>query len=118
MASRFPVQKMCKALGVSRSGYYAHLKKPKAARKARDQQLKPKVRQSFSRSKGRYGSPRIMMELRREGERCGKNRVARLMREEGLRQKQAPLASAHYAERSEAWSRAKPARPGAKARSA
>lgn len=87
MAERFPVEKMCRVLGVSRSGYYVHRNKPVRPRRLRDEQLKAKVSQSFVRSKGNYGSPRIMMELRREGERCGKNRVARLMREQGLRAK-------------------------------
>ncbi len=87
MATRFPVQKMCKALGVSRSGYYAHRKKPVSARRKQDEQLKVKIRTSFKRSRRSYGSPRIMLDLRGQGERCGKNRVSRLMREEGLRAK-------------------------------
>lgn len=87
MADRFPVERMCTTLGVSRSGYYAFLNKPPGTRRIRDEQLKPRIRHSFDRSRASYGSPRIMMELRREGERCGKNRVARLMREEGLRAK-------------------------------
>jgi transposase InsO family protein len=87
MASQFPVHKMCRALGVSRSGYYVHLSKPAGSRRTRDEQLKPRIHSTFERSKGSYGSPRIMMELRREGERCGKNRIARLMREQGLRAK-------------------------------
>lgn len=87
MAGQFPVEKMCGTLGVSRSGYYAHQDKPRTPRRLRDESLKPKVRQSFARNEGRYGSPRILLDLRREGERCGKNRIARLMREQGLRAK-------------------------------
>lgn len=87
MAGRFPIQKMSRALGVSRSGYYAHALKPARARRVRDEQLKPKIRRAFVHNKGNYGSPRIAIEMRREGERCGKNRVARLMREQGLRAK-------------------------------
>jgi putative transposase len=85
VASRYPVLKVCKALGVSRSGYYARKKRPPSNRSCRDAQLKPKVREAFERNKARYGSPRIMMELRREGEQLGKNRVARLMRQQGLK---------------------------------
>ena len=68
MAGQFPVEKMCGALGVSRSGYYAHQDKPRTPRRLRDESLKPKVRQSFARNDGRYGSPRILLDLRREGE--------------------------------------------------
>jgi putative transposase len=87
VASRYPVVKACQALGVSRSGYYARKKRPPSARRRRDAELKPKVRQAFERNKRNYGSPRIMIELRREGERLGKNHVARLLREQGLKAK-------------------------------
>jgi putative transposase len=87
MARRFPINKTCRALGVSRSGYYKHTSKALCARRMHDEQLKPVIRETFRKNKGRYGSPRVMRELKREGQRCGKNRVARLMREEGLRAK-------------------------------
>jgi putative transposase len=85
MARRFSVERLCKVLGVSRSGYYAHRKRGPSAHQQRDEQLKPKIQQAFASSKRRYGSPRIMRQLQRDGERCGRNRVARLMREMGLR---------------------------------
>ena len=87
MAKQFPVQKMCKVLKVSRSGFYAQRKKPLRKRYVQDDMLRKKIRKSFDRNQRRYGSPRIMIELRREGDRHGKNRIARLMREEGLRAK-------------------------------
>jgi putative transposase len=85
MADQFPVRTLCNALEVSRSGYYAHRKKPLGRRYLQDDLLTPKIRETFERSKRRYGSPRIMMQLRREGERISKNRVARLMRKGGMR---------------------------------
>lgn len=87
MAGRFPIGAMCRALGVSRSGYYAHAHKPSRPRRVEDERLRGRIRESFTRNRGSYGSPRIAMEMRREGERCGKNRVARLMCEQGLRAK-------------------------------
>jgi transposase InsO family protein len=87
MAGRFPVKKMCNTLRVSRSGYYMHKKKPVSKRKLRDRDLKPKILQSYQRSRKTYGSPRIMQDLRKQGERTSKNRVARLMREQGIRAK-------------------------------
>lgn len=76
---------MCKALEISRSGYYAHRTKPARKRRREDRELKSKIRRSFKDGRGVHGSPRIRTALAREGVRCGKNRIARLMREEGLR---------------------------------
>lgn len=87
MASRYPVGQACRALGVSRSGFYARRKRPASRRSQRDQELKSQVRRAFLGSRRSYGSPRITMQLHREGERVGKNRVARLMREDNLRAK-------------------------------
>jgi putative transposase len=85
MAKRFSVERLCKVLGVSRSGYYAYHKRGPSAHQERDEQLKMKIQQAFASRKRRYGSPRVMRQLQRDGERCGRNRVARLMREMGLR---------------------------------
>ena len=48
----------------------------------------PSVAESFTRSRGTYGSPRVQADLRARGERCGKNRVARLLRARGQRARQ------------------------------
>jgi len=85
MAKHYPVEPVCKALHVSRSGFYAHRIKPDRPRRRRDAELKPKIRKVFEQSRHNYGSPRIMIELRREGERLGRNRILRLMREQGLK---------------------------------
>ena len=87
MVQHYPVQPVCKALDVSRSGFYAHRTKPCRPRRKRDAELKPKIRKAFEQSRRTYGSPRILIELKREGERCGRNRVRRLMSEERLRPK-------------------------------
>lgn len=87
MAKQYPIEPTCKALGVSRSGFYSHRTKPQRPRRKRDAQLRPKIRKAFEQGRRTYGSPRILLELKREGERCGRNRIARLMREEGLRAK-------------------------------
>jgi transposase InsO family protein len=76
---------MCGKLDVSRSGFYAWLKRPASARRVRDQALERRVVEHFEESDGVYGSPRIHALLRRRGEHVGRKRVARLMR--GLRLK-------------------------------
>ncbi len=85
VAQDYPVQAACQALGISRSGYYAHKQKPERPLRKGDQELKPKIRKAFEKSRGTYGTPRIRMELGREGVRCGRRRIGRLMRDEGLK---------------------------------
>ena len=78
---------MCRVLSVKRSGFYAWVKRGPSRQAQRDQRLRLEVRAAFTRSRGRYGSPRLHAELRARGERTSRKRVARLMREDGLRAK-------------------------------
>lgn len=84
-AEEFPIRRMCRALDVSRSGYYAWLKRPESQRSQEDRRLKLQIRTIYRKSARRYGSPRVHAALRHQGMTCGQNRVARLMREDGLR---------------------------------
>jgi putative transposase len=81
----FPVQRMCKVVGVSPSGYYAWQTRPVSLRAQANEKLLPEIRAIHSRSRKTYGSPRVHAELTADGFRVGKNRVARLMRVENLR---------------------------------
>lgn len=83
--SKFPVDAMCRLLGVTRSGYYEWLKKPISDRGLEDARLLRLIRASYTASQGIYGAPRVFLDLREAGESCSKHRVARLMREAGLR---------------------------------
>jgi putative transposase len=71
---------LCRVLGVSRSGYYAWLKRPPSERERADQELAQLIRATHQRSRGTYGSPRIHAELKAQGRKVGRKRVARLMR--------------------------------------
>ena len=81
----FPVQFMCRMLGVSRSGYYCWRDKPPSARSLQDAALTEKIREIHRRSRETYGSPRVHAELKALGTRCSRKRVERLMREAGVR---------------------------------
>ena len=81
----FPVQRMCKVLGVSASGYYAWQTRPVSPRAQANQKLLAEIRVIHNRSRKTYGSPRVHAELRDGDWLVGKNRVARLMRAEHLR---------------------------------
>lgn len=80
----FPVGAMCRALGVSSSGYYEWRKRPPGPRSKDDARLAVEITAAHKRSRGTYGSPRVHAELRALGTRVGKKRVERLMRENDL----------------------------------
>ena len=82
---QFPIEVMCRQLGVAPSGYYKWLQCPQSARALEDARLLRLIRASFKASQGIYGAPRVFLDLREAGETCSKHRVARLMREHGLR---------------------------------
>lgn len=84
----FPVARMCRMLGVSRSGYYARRKRPVSAREMANQELYKKIKAVYNENHGVYGSPRIYRALKKQGVACSENRVARLMRLRSLQAKQ------------------------------
>ena len=81
----YPVRVLCSVLGVSRSGYYAWIARPRAARAQADEQLVVEIVAAHRRSRATYGSPRVHSELRSRGTRVGRKRIERLMRERGIR---------------------------------
>jgi putative transposase len=83
----FPVSLMCRALRVSRSGFYDWTKRDPSERTQAEQRLLLEIRAVHRRSGRTYGSPRVHRTLRKRGIRCSKKRVERLMREDGLRAK-------------------------------
>ena len=84
----FPVQRLCKVLDVSPSGYFAWTSRPASQRQREDLVLLAHVRSAFAVSDQTYGSPRMTHELRYQGLTVGRRRVSRLMRENGLRARQ------------------------------
>jgi transposase InsO family protein len=79
-----PVAISCKALGVSRPGFYAWLGRAESTRVRDDRRLEVKVRESFERSRRNYGSPRILRDLKAQDEHVSRKRVIRLMQQQGL----------------------------------
>lgn len=82
---QFSVVVMCRALQVSRAGFYAAERRASSARARENEILCAFISTIHERSRKTYGSPRIHREVRAGGWRCGRQRVARLMREAGLR---------------------------------
>lgn len=77
----------CKVLEVSRSGYYAWLKRRVSLRQQETDRLKKLITLSFKQSKQSYGYRRIYKDLKEQGERCSKHRIYRLMQCLGLKPK-------------------------------
>jgi putative transposase len=83
MSAQYKVAWLCEALLVSRSGYYAWVRRrhhpgPRAIETV---QLRARIKEEFGRSRQTYGSPRLAHALGCPGRR---NRIARLMRQERL----------------------------------
>jgi len=79
-AGEFRIERMCRVLGVGRSGYYAWRSRPTSQRAEGDEVLLVKIQEEHRISRGTYGSPRIHAALCKQGVQCGRKRVARLMR--------------------------------------
>jgi putative transposase len=79
----FPIAAMCRLFGVSRQGYYVHLKRA-ATRRPVEVELQAHIKQAHEESRRTYGSPRILKTLRDKGIRASKRRVERSMRALGL----------------------------------
>lgn len=79
------VSELCEALGVSRSGYYGWLTRPRSQRERDDEAIGMQVRQSFLGSDRTYGARRVWHDVLAEGHRCGLHRIERLMQAQALR---------------------------------
>ena len=80
----YPVEFMCRELGVSVSGYYAWRARPASDRSRSDTTLTGRIRAIFDRLNGNPGVRRVHAELAAAGHRVGRKRVWRLMQAAGL----------------------------------
>ena len=81
---RFPVDFMCRMLGVSRAGYYAWRNRGPSAHAVRDAELTEKIREVDQEHKHRCGIERILWELQEDGLMTSQRRVRRLARAAGV----------------------------------
>ncbi|AWZ09946.1 MULTISPECIES: IS3 family transposase [unclassified Streptomyces] len=84
--AEFGVQRICRVLGMSRSGYYQWLAGAGArdARRADDDALVGEIREIHAGHRGTYGVRRVHAELRGFGHTVNGKRVERLMRVNGI----------------------------------
>ncbi|WP_089715193.1 IS3 family transposase [Halomonas daqiaonensis] len=87
----FSIQRMCRVIGVARSGYYAWRQRGGEPPLRRRQQaaLDQQVAQAYQRRKGRSGAPRLALDLVDDGLAVNRKTVAASLRRQGLRAKAA-----------------------------
>jgi putative transposase len=78
------ITRMCKWLGVSKSGFYDWRSRPESATARRRKLLKVKIKALFEANDSTYGYRRMHAALARGGEQAGPELVRQLMRELGL----------------------------------
>jgi len=78
------VTRLCAALAVSRSGYYAWRDRPASARTVADQPLLPELCRLHQQGREEYGAMKLWHALRQSGVSCGRHRVVRLRKLAGL----------------------------------
>jgi putative transposase len=84
------VERLCGALGVSVSGYYAWQGRQPSQHQQTDAVLLKAIEAEYQAGRGLYGSPRIHAALRQQGLCCSRKRVARLMQQAGLHSRRRP----------------------------
>jgi len=89
------VERMCQALGVSVSGYYAWRRREPSQRQQADERLLTHIRAVYQAGRGLYGSPRVHAGLRQQGIACSRKRVARLMRQAHIHSRRRPRRRIH-----------------------
>jgi hypothetical protein len=75
---------LCRCMRVTRSGFYAWVRRGLSARAQRDLVLRTKLRAFHAASGDRYGRPRLWKDLREDGEAVSEKRVRRLMQDERI----------------------------------
>ncbi|PGH39877.1 MAG: hypothetical protein CRN43_06495, partial [Candidatus Nephrothrix sp. EaCA] len=82
MKGQFPIQQVCKTLGVNRSAYYDFAKGKTC--QAPDASLMKEVYEVFMDNRRRCGSRRVHAELRTKGKIIGRHQVRKLLKQQGL----------------------------------
>jgi putative transposase len=81
---RFGVEPICRVLPIAPSTYHAARRRPRSARRRRDQELQVELRRVHAEHFGVYGARKVWRQLHREGIAVARCTVERLMRELGL----------------------------------
>lgn len=84
----FRVAKMCTVLKVSKSGFYAWLKRTESKQRKRRGQLKKAIKKIHIESRETYGSPKITKKLNQQGSNVSQKTVARIRLSDSIQDKE------------------------------
>jgi putative transposase len=84
----YPVPLICRVLDVSRSGYYAWLKRPASKRAQEEGRLENEIKAAHRRTRETCGPERLQADLAAHGVKVGIFRIRRIRKKLGLRCKQ------------------------------
>jgi putative transposase len=82
---RYPLALLCRALEISRSGYYAWRHRRPSTRAQENTRLEVAIQAAHVRTRQTYGPERLQAELRDDGFSAGVSRIKRLRKKLGLR---------------------------------
>jgi putative transposase len=88
MRLKYPIDKMCRILEVSRSGYYVWLNRKPSKREIETARLEVAIKAEHYARKERYGPSRLKTVLEEKGFKAGECRIRRIRKKLGLRCKQ------------------------------
>lgn len=81
----YPIALMCRALDVSRGGYYRWFERSPSERAKRRERFEQLIMRTYAEYRARYGAIRIARELNALGSECSVNYVADIMSKKGIR---------------------------------
>lgn len=81
----YTVSRLCRVLGVSRTGYCQWRVRQPSARTRANEALDTQVAAIHRQSRASYGRPRITEQLHQKGHRVGSEWVRRSLKRQGLR---------------------------------
>ena len=81
---QFKVIRMCRALLVSRSGYYSWRHGKESKRSEQNRTVLVEIKKVHEENREAYGAVKTWRELKAQGIECGRHRVARLRRQAGI----------------------------------
>jgi transposase InsO family protein len=96
------IGRLCAALRVSRSGYYAWRRRPESPRAQANRVLLDRIRALHAEAREAYGAIKTWRVLTQRGVVCGRHRVARLRRAHGIEARRMRRFRLAYAARNSA----------------
>jgi putative transposase len=80
--SEYRLEKLCKVMEVSRSGYYKWKDRPESERERQHKEWTDKVKEVFDDSRQLYGSPKVTQKLHQQGVNVSERTVTLIMNEQ------------------------------------